>query len=551
MSRLTIVLAAFARTGLVLIAAATLIAAAGCGTRSAPVENPLDEKWAPSEEDFYPAAVDVRIEPIAERGGHRFANEVAGLLIALYEAGLADLPDVVPHYDAYGPPPGIDRWLTGESSHWDARFSISYERDAVQIVLELCPAGGECMEGSASGPREAPEGAVTELLVWSAGLFGVPVPAGIVETWSRPLSADRYAVLILGRAAATMYGLVDPISPAHRGLPRKDPLTRALLIDPSLSLTQYLIGRRALEIGDAESAARAFEKARIDVTGRFAFEVAAAAAANAGGDWALARKLWDEVESRWPLDSRFVVPRVEAYLASGLAVEARSLLLELPPRFDKDPAVAKLRVEIAEAVGPGEDYERLVAAWEEAAAYDPEPVRRHIALRLRDGRFEEAFELLAKLEARGAATEAREMMIALGAEIGRFADAAKQAAIMGNDSLAKRLRLRAALEQDSRNIPIGLVKARDPDLRLLLAKLQLPRDADKALADVRAVLREDRFRAEAIAIEVRALEQLGRWDEAVAARERLQFADPALVSGPRTVAGLTSTGSQAQVSLAE
>jgi hypothetical protein len=60
---------------------------------------------------------------------------------------------------------------------------------------------------------------------------------------------------------------------------------------------------------------------------------------------------------------------------------------------------------------------------------------------------------------------------------------------------------------------------------------------DQALAEVQTILREDRFLAEAMVLEVNLLEKLGRTEEAVQARERLQFADPAFVSGPRVVAG--------------
>jgi len=279
--------------------------------------------------------------------------------------------------------------------------------------------------------------------------------------------------------------------------------------------------------------------------------VAGAAAVGAVGQWAEARKLWDNIDARWPGDSRFVVPRLEAYLGTGMAKEAQGLVEELPDRFDHDPEVARLRVEIADKLGPGSDYEQLVAAWETAAEYDPEPVRRHIALRLRDGRLEEAFELLAKLEARGAGTEARQMMIALGAGIGRFEEAARQAALDGSDALAERLRLRAALEKNPHETPAALLRIPDHDARLLAAKLRAADQPEQALADVRALLRENRFLAEGIALEVNILEKLGRSDEAVQARERLQFADPAFASGPRTVAGETSAGSQSQVSVAE
>jgi tetratricopeptide (TPR) repeat protein len=516
---------------------AVVIAVAGCGSRTLPTQNPLDDIWTPSEEDVYPAALDVRIEPVEEFGGHRYAHEVAGLVVALYETGLTDLAGVVPHYDRHGPPPGVDRWLTGSSKHWSARFSFGYERDTMQIVLRLCEVGGACKGASASGPRESPEGAITELLVWSAGQMAAPVPAGMVEAWSQPLSADRYAVLVLGRAAASWYGILDPVDPEERGNPDKDPLTRVVLIDPSLSMAHYILARRSLDIGRYDVAARSFDRARKSTPDRFVFEVATAAATAAAGQWAEARKHWDDLDARWPADSRFVIPRLEAYLASDMGKEAKTLVDELPKRFENDPATARIRVEIAEKLGPGPDYEKLVAAWEAAAEYDPEPVRRHIALRLRDGRLEEAFELLEKLEARGAATEAKQMMIALGAEIGRFEDAAKQASIMGSDALAERLRLRAALEKNPRDIPPGLTRISDHDARLLTAKLRLLKQPEQALADVRAVLRENRFHAEGIALEVKVLEKLGRWDEAVQARERLQFADPAFVAGPRTVAG--------------
>ncbi len=533
------------------LAIAVVIAVAGCGSRTPPPQNPLDEVWTPAEEDIYPAATDVRIEPIEEFGGHRYAHEVAGIVIALYETGLTDLAGVVPHYDRHGPPPGVDRWLTGESKHWTARFSFAYNRDTLQIVLRLCPAAGPCKGASASGPREAPEGAITELLVWSAGQMNTPVPAGMVEAWSKPLSSDRYAVVVLGRAAASWYGMIDPVDPEERGNPGKDPLARVVLIDPSLSLAHYILARRALDIGRQAVAARAFERARTTTPDRFVYAVAGAAAASASGLWADARKMWDDLDARWPDDSRFVVPRLEAYLATDMAKEAQGLIDELPARFEHDPEVARLRVGIADKLGPGPDYEKLITEWETAAEYDPEPVRRHIALRMRDGRLEEAFELLAKLEARGAATEAKQMMIALGAGIGRFDEAAKQAALVGSDALAERLRLRAALEKDPHEIPPALLKMPDHDARLLAAKLRAAKEPEKALADVRALLRENRFLAEAIVLEVNVLEKLGRSDEAVQARERLQFADPAFVSGPRTVAGETADGSQSQLSLAE
>jgi tetratricopeptide (TPR) repeat protein len=507
--------------------------------------------WTPAEEDVFPAASDIRIEPIKEFGGHRYAHEVAGIVVALYETGLADLGGVVPHYDMHGAPPGVDRWLTGSSKHWNARFSFGYEQDTLQIVLRLCPASGPCKGASASGPRESPEGAITELLVWTAGQVKASVPAGMVEAWSRPLSSDRYAVLVLGRAAASWYGMIDPVDPAERGNPGKDPLARVVLIDPSLSMAHYILARRALDIGHQAVAARAFERARQSTPDRFVFQVANAAALSASGQWADARKMWDAIDAQWPDDSRFVVPRLETYLATGMAKEAQSLIDELPDRFDKDPEVARLRVGIADKTGPGPEYEKLIAEWENAAEYDPEPVRRHIALRLRDGRFEEAFELLPKLEARGAATEAQQMMIAIGAGIGKFDEAARQAALIGSDSLAERLRLRAALESDPHAIPPALVQMVSLDARLLAAKLRMPTQPERALADVQAILREDRFLAEAIVLEVKLLEKLGRTDEAIAARERLQFTDPALVAGPRTVAGETAFGSQLQLSFSE
>jgi tetratricopeptide (TPR) repeat protein len=143
------------------------------------------------------------------------------------------------------------------------------------------------------------------------------------------------------------------------------------------------------------------------------------------------------------------------------------------------------------------------------------------------------------------------MTIALGAGIGRFEEAARQAASAGSDSLAERLRLRAALDRNPKEAPADLLKMPDYDARLLAAKLRAAADPEQALAEVRAVLAMDRFLAEAIALEVSILERLGRHDEAIRARERLQFADPAFASGPRTVAGETDIGSQAQASLAE
>ncbi len=528
-----------------------LIAVASCGPRTTQHDHESDDEWSLADEDRYLPAVDVLIETVDELGDHRYSKELAGLVVALFETGLADVTTLVPHYQGHGPPPGIDRWLTGESQHWRARFSFAYEGDSVRIVLRLCPGNGACKGASATGPRDAPEGAVTELLVWTTATIGAPVAPGMVETWSRPLSSDRYAVLILGRAAATLYGILPPIEPNDRGNPERDPMTRVVLIDPSLAMAQYLLGRRSFEFGRFEPAARSFEHAEEMNPGRFVFQVAGAAAVSGVGQWAEARKLWDSLDASWPSDGRFAAPRMESYLSSGAADEAKQLMDEIPDRFAGDPTLARLQVQVAEVVGPGPDFEKLVEAWEAAAAYDPEPVRKHISLRLRDGRLAEAFELINRLEDRGAATEAEQLMVALGSELGRYDEAAKQAAKMGSDTLSEKLKLRAALGRNPREAPARLFKATDPDSRLLLAKITASRQPELALNQVRSVLRQERFRAEAIALEVKVLERLGREEEAVSARERLQFADPAFVSGPMTVAGSTATGSQPQASLAE
>lgn|GEM_PF-1497112 len=528
-----------------------LIAVASCGPRTADRKTLTDDEWTLADEDRYLPAVDVLIETVEEFGEQRYSREVAGLVVALFETGLAEVTTLVPHYQGHGPPPGIDRWLTGESQHWRARFSFAYEADSVRIVLRLCPSTGACKFASATGPRDAPEGAVTELLVWSTSAIGAPVPPGMVETWSRPLSTDRYATLILGRAAATLWGILDAIEPGERGNPEHDPMTRVVLIDPKLAMAQYLLGRRSFEFGVFDAAARSFEHAEQLSTQRFVFEVADAAAVSGLGQWNEARKLWDALDASWPGDGRFAAPRIESYLGSGAADEAGKLLEELPDRFAGDPTLARLQVQVAEAVGPGPDFEKLIEAWEAAAAYDPEPVRKHISLRLRDGRLAEAFELINRLEDRGAATEAQQLMVALGCELGRYDEAAKQASKMGGDALAQRLKLRAALTRAPREAPAQLSKASDPDSRLLLAKIVASRQPELALGQVRSVLHQTPFRAEAIALEVKVLERLGREDEAVSARERLQFADPAFVSGPRTVAGSMSSGSQPQISLPE
>lgn len=527
------------------------IAVGACGPRTAERSTAAEDEWRLADEDRYLPAIDVLIETVEEFGDHRYSKEIAGLVLALFEAGLADVSTLVPHYQGHAPPPGVDRWLTGPSQHWRARLRFAYEGDSLRIVLRLCPEVGACKGASATGPRDAPEGAVTELLVWSTAAIGTPVPPGMVETWSRPLSADRYAVLILGRAAATLYGIIDAVEPTDRGNPDQDPMTRVVLIDPSLALAQYLLGRRSFEFGRFDAAARSFEHADQLGGQRFVFRAATAAAVSAVGQGSEARKLWDALDANWPGDSRFAAPRIESYLASGATDEAKRLLEELADRFAGDPTLARLRVQVAEEAGPGPGFEELIEAWEAAAAFDPEPVRKHISLRLRDGRLAEAFELITRLEDRGAATEAQQLMVALGAELGRYDEAAKQAAKLGKDELSEKLKLRGALGRNPREAPPQLLKATDSDARLVLAKILASREPEAALGHVRAVLRQQRFRAEAIALEIKVLERLGREEEAVGARERLQFADPAFVSGPRMVAGSTAAGSQPQVSLPE
>jgi tetratricopeptide (TPR) repeat protein len=537
------------------LAIALSIASAGCqsGNRT------VTPGWEDATGRFRPV-VEIELAAPKVRSDYRWPREIASLTLALVELGLAELPGVVPRVSELPVAPGLEHSLHSGARKWRASIELSEEIDgSVRFSLRMCPEPGLCKGEQAFASYDRPSLAIAELIEWAGELVGRPAPAGAFERWRRPQTEDSYAALIAGRAAGVFYGIYPDVAPQFRGHRDRDPLTRATYIDPKMSIAQWMRGRMALREGDLRTALSAFDRGLDEHPESLALELALAATFAAGSEWAEARNVWDRIEDIVPDDVRFVAARIRAELGSDAAEPAARTLAELPAIYDHEIEVTELRVVAADRLGPGPDYEQLLADWQQAATLNPEPVRRRIGIRLKAGDLEGAFALLEDLERRGAAGEAGKLSVALGNELGNYAKAARAAESIGLGDLARRLRARRALEKDPAAVPSGLEDPRTVEEKLVVASIVLEEDPRRALQLGDSVLRRERYHPEALAVAMTANAALGRDREAERLRKRLYSADPSLAAelasvawgiseasaaGPSTAAGSTGSGSQ-------
>ena len=364
------------------------------------------------------------------------------------------------------------------------------------------------------------------LLAAAAKTLGREVLPGAKEAWARPQSPDSYAILVAGRGAALYYGALPPLPPEDVGDKKKDPITKAIFLDPAMPVARWIAARRARELG--QSGQMDFARAAVLKPSSLLFAADAAASWLADGDADAACAAWAEVDRRSPADPRFAVARGRAAVRAGRYQEALSVLDGLGDRLQDDREVVELRVEIADATGPGLGYDELLGRWQRAAVDDPEPVRRRLALRVQGHAYRDALEFTEELAIRGEKVEATRVAMALAVGLAEWELAAREADSLGLPDVASDLRVRAAIEADPHAVPDELLTDKEPEARVVEGGALLGNNRPAgALAAADQALAARPWYPEALALRSEALRKLGRFVEAEEATRRLRHSDPA------------------------
>jgi hypothetical protein len=464
----------------------------------------------------------------------RWGAEVAGLATVLVESGLSELPDVAATVEGVAPAPGLARPLRTGVAPWTARLEMGDDPALLRFQLEVCDGTGHCLAQQATGSRDRVVEPIADLLGWAAAVLGRPPTDAERAVWTAPISGDPYAVLVCGRSAATWYGILPPVAMEKLGDRNADPIAKAVWLDPGMGLAEWVLGRRESARGEWGSARVAFTGATLGRPGSTAFLADEAAALAASGRAEAATVAWSTLQEAWPLDPRFQLPLAVAASDSGQPLIAARVVQALDPRFLDEPAVVELAVRIADATGPDADYDHLLERWADAYPHEPEPVRRRVALRVRAGRLEEAWDLLPELAARGAGPEAARARMAIGVGIHRYDEAAAAADAVGETAVATRILTRKALAADDHTVPIGLTSIDDPRARQVESVVRLRGgDAEGALAAADDALAAAPFLPEALAARADALRALGRTADADATEAALHLSDPDFDRGTR------------------
>lgn len=456
--------------------------------------------------------------------------ETCGILAASLESGFADLEDVVPRLHDVPVSPGFAGYLETGAERWTASVFVHGDKTDLTVMLTLCDPGGSCVEHRADGIYDSPSVVVGALLGDAAKTLDRPPAEGAAAQWSVPHSPDPYAVMIAGRGAAHFYGKAPPLEPEAVGDRKKDPIIRAIYLDPAMAVGQWIAGRRAVALG--RSGRAEFARAAVLRPSSLLFQSDAAAALRTDGDSEGALAAWQAVDLRSPKDPRFVVERARAALALERYALATTTLDGLREGLQDDRTVVELRVAIADATGAREGHDELLRRWELAAPEDAEPVRRRLALRVEQGRYREALEFTEELTARGARREANEAAMALAVGLREWDLAAREAESLGQHEVSADLTIRAEIERGTNELPAALLADTEPAARLVEGGLALRRaQPERALALASALLQASPWSPEALALRLAALEALGRSREAEEARATLRLVDPAWGQG--------------------
>ena len=510
-----------------------LSTAVGCKSEETPEQALPAAPVAGAEAEAPPPdahTLEVRLRPRVAPGAPRRQIELTALAAVLLEGALSDLYGVVPVVEGAPPSPGVSEHLETAVERWTIELQVELSsRDRLAVLLSICSPRAECSEVRADAVGDISP-AIAEGMVRLIALLGRSPAAGTVASWSIPQSKDPYAVLLAGRSAASWYGLIPPPKPEQLGDRRLDPVERAIFVDPSMPLAQWIAARSRFAARRFASARISLARASLALPQRLVFLADEAASLTAASQRESAESTWAEILERSPNDPRFVLPYARALLAGGNPDDATRLLDQLPAMFLREAKVLRLRVDIADARGSVRD-DALLAQWQEAAPDDPEPVRRRIAAKVRSGKLSEALELVPALSQRGAAEEALELALALEVSLGQLAEAREAARALGLKAVEHALALRIALEQRSAAALSALEDDSD-GLETTAAgeALLTAGDGARALQLADRVLQADPWLPEALLLRARALRSLGRGDEASRAAVRVAHADPLLAA---------------------
>ncbi len=513
-----------------------LLVIAGCGEDTLTPE-PVPDSSAP----LPPVLTEVRLPLLEVTEAFRWDDEFRGLATMAVELGLSDLPGVSVVVPGHAAPPSVLTALPVSRRLVDARFVArpigggGPGATRLEMELELCVAAQGCASTTATGTREAPWEAFGALLEGAAGTLGVTAPPEVVDEWRRPGSTDTYAELLTGRAAATFYGILPP--PADPTDLRSNPVLRAVHLDPEQPLALWTLAR--WEVGstaDGGKAAETLARAALARPTSPVFDADLGTVLLAAGKPDQAVAAWEHAREHGADDPRFLEPTARALLAADRAADARAVLDASPAEFRWEPRVAELRVAVAEAVEGTAGLDPLLAHWQETDPDAVAPVRRRLDLRVQNGRFEEALGLVPALRARIPGPQTDALEVALLVAVGRVRDAANRAP----PGISERLAARADREADPGAPVAGLPD--DADAALAAAEGMVWRGhAAAALPVLDTALAARPWRADAHAARARALERLGRGEEAAAAWQHAWELDPALEGGPVTVTRVADT----------
>lgn len=449
----------------------------------------------------------------------RRAAETTGHILLFVETFLADVPGVVPRLDGVPGYPGFSRALPPEGGPWTVSLTVSIAEDVITVDLEGCDPDGACETHHGEGSRLQPNAVVGELITALASRMGRDVTSAR-EGWITPLTRDDYAVLMAGRGAAIYYGYLPPVAPESRGDNRKDPIARAVFLDPKLPGSWSLVART---VEDPGRRLIAWKTASELAPQNAALKAAYAAAFDEEGLLEPAWTAWTAVAAIAPNDLRFLIPRARAALRVNQMKEVERTLALVPARFSGDGLIASMNVAVADAKGGASDA--LLTAWQSADPTNAEPVRRRIALYVTAHDFDAALKLTEELASRGAPEEAWRLTVALASDLGQYGLAAQAAERLGQADLGHRLAGRA---QPDPALRAGLLTGSTlPAARLVRADALLHTGkAAEARAEVEKLLKERPWWPEALDLHARALSSLGQEKLAAESRSRVLQADP-------------------------
>ncbi len=466
-----------------------------------------------------PSTVVVTLQPPELTEAFRWETETVARVVRTMEAFFHAAQGIVVRVDSAPPPPSVRDAPTSGAGGWGISLAlVGSSADALELRALTCAPGGGCEEEVIYTNADTPEVSATELAVKILDRIGGEVPPTVIACVGQPPSADRYASLIAGRGAGVLYKMVVPKVPGDRS---DDPLERAVYLDPKSGMAQWVAGRGRAERSKLDSAVYSLGIAVESCPGHAGFVADLAKIELERGKIADAVALLDGLEA-FADDPRLVPLRLDTWVQAGRLTEAEALGLRANETFPDDPRIAEVLAELSLAQGKGPEYERWLGAWAQRDERDPEPVRRLVAIQARGARWDEAWESVEQLEARGEVEEARRWRVTTGLALKRYEEAAAAA----DPEVASKIRARAALE-GAGGFSFDLSGDPSPEARVARGTaLMWSGSADAALREADAALRDRPWWPEALALRVDALAALGFEDRAEETRKRWYQAEP-------------------------